>query len=1033
MLSPFEVSEDGNTGYLASSSLSGTRLNSKLEDISAAISVVTREQIDDLAARDINDIFMYETNTEGTHQYSAFTNDRGNISDDIANNPQGANRVRGLGAANVAIGSYSSTGTIPIDAYIVDAIEITRGPNSSIFGLGNTGGSINVITGRANLQKDSARLEISRTNGHGRRASVSANKTLIKGKLGLKVAALYDDKDFTRRPSQDETHRGFLNLTYKPFKSTTIRTSFESYRNANSRPNSYTPRDMYSDWAADGKPTWNPMTQIATYADGRTVSLVGVKDADLNKKLPHTLSYETGLASRPSWYIDNGEVQLYMVNRTSTTALPNNIGGKEFLVLNGTELTWDSANGTTRPLYVTPGTTDKAYYDWSSVNLSSPNWNKVKGETYLYELEQFIIDTPTHQLALQAGFFREDTATRNRTLVGKSDGAKLQVQVDVNQKLLDGTPNPFFLRPFIGGSEPAYSRASELNDNYRAVLAYQLNLTQQKGWLRHLGKHRFAGYSEYRFLKTGSFIYRDRIVSTESWVPANSKTGNTGGSANIYPRYYVGDANGQNVDYAPTRLQRSGGEYIYRYYDGVAKQWITESVDFGESFGGGQYTKKLNSTVGGVYQGFFFKDRVIPVLGWREDSNRSRRGDAAGPATLETGGFNDTTKLDNFTTQEWIKRKGRTKTAGLIVKPFNWINLRYNQSDSFKPTSLAYDVWGSPLSDPSGNSKDYGFELKLFKDKLRITATQYETYDINARSTLGTIVQRAIRLDADGTGGDPDLQDFLITELTQLHPDWTPEALTTEANKLMKVDAALIDSHRNSAHSDVNDAISKGKEIEIYYTPNKFLTFKANVTQQKAMDTKMSPELQNYIDSRWDTWTTIKGPATGNLWWKTTQGSTTPEGWFYSNVNKDLKLATATAGKWKAQTREWRANLISKVKLAGITSHRILRNFDLTSALRWEGKVGVGYMAGAPDVDGIVRELDANKPIYDKARTYLNFGIGYEFKNTSNTVKTRIQLNVNNVFEDGSLRAVAFNPDGTPYQFRIIDPRQISLMVRFDL
>ena len=36
-------------------------------------------------------------------------------------------------------------------------------------------------------------------------------------------------------------------------------------------------------------------------------------------------------------------------------------------------------------------------------------------------------------------------------------------------------------------------------------------------------------------------------------------------------------------------------------------------------------------------------------------------------------------------------------------------------------------------------------------------------------------------------------------------------------------------------------------------------------------------------------------------------------------------------------------------------------------------------------------------------------------------------------FEGGRLQAIAVNPDGRPYAYRIIDPRKFVLSVRFDL
>ena len=47
--------------------------------------------------------------------------------------------------------------------------------------------------------------------------------------------------------------------------------------------------------------------------------------------------------------------------------------------------------------------------------------------------------------------------------------------------------------------------------------------------------------------------------------------------------------------------------------------------------------------------------------------------------------------------------------------------------------------------------------------------------------------------------------------------------------------------------------------------------------------------------------------------------------------------------------------------------------------------------------------------------------------------RCRLQLNVRNVFENGRLQPFVYNPDGTPWNYRIIDPRQFILTATFDL
>ena len=46
------------------------RLNSKLEDLASSISVVTKQQMQDFAMLDLNDVFLYEAGTEGTGTYT---------------------------------------------------------------------------------------------------------------------------------------------------------------------------------------------------------------------------------------------------------------------------------------------------------------------------------------------------------------------------------------------------------------------------------------------------------------------------------------------------------------------------------------------------------------------------------------------------------------------------------------------------------------------------------------------------------------------------------------------------------------------------------------------------------------------------------------------------------------------------------------------------------------------------------------------------------------------------------------------------
>jgi hypothetical protein len=392
----------------------------------------------------------------------------------------------------------------------------------------------------------------------------------------------------------------------------------------------------------------------------------------------------------------------------------------------------------------------------------------------------------------------------------------------------------------------------------------------------------------------------------------------------------------------------------------------------------------------------------------------------------------------SFGQYDWVPRKGKTDTQGIVVRAARWLNLNYNQANSFSPGSLAYDIYGQPLPDPQGTTRDYGIQLNLFDQRLTIRATQYETLDAGRGSSeINTLVQRAIRLDADGngTGGDPDLEGFLVAELAKLNPNLTGTALEAEVQRLMGVDPNFIDSHRNRTHGDGSDQKSRGKEVEFTANPNRFWTIRGSVTQTQAFNAMMSPKLQEYIANRYATWTTIKSPFDGSSFWNGNYrvANLTPQAWYNQNLIAGTKLAVANQGKKKSQVREWKANFVTNYKLAGLTDHKWLKPLELGGALRWEDKASIGYYGAAPDADGILRELDPNRPIYDKARYYFDLMTAYDLRLLQNRVRARVQLNVRNLFEDGRLQPVAVNPDGSPWAFRIIDPRQFILSCTFSL
>lgn len=308
VLTPFQVTTTKDSGYFAENTLAGSRLNTNLADLAASITVVTKQQMDDTASLDINDVFKYEASTEGSGTYTPSIVDRGTAKDSVAGYSFGnngdsttnaqSNRIRGLAAPDAAINNFPTNNRVPFDSYNTQSVEITRGPNSLLFGLGTPAGIVNQTTSQAALNKNTNQLVL-RTDHYGSfRTAFSFNRELVKDKLAIYGAFLYNDQQFQRKPSRDLTRRQYAAITYKPFEKTILRGFAENYRNDANRPNSLTPRDFVSSWFAAGRPAYDPTTRMITVLD--TNRVVGPYVSNVNSPAMSRASTPSSAPVRPA-------------------------------------------------------------------------------------------------------------------------------------------------------------------------------------------------------------------------------------------------------------------------------------------------------------------------------------------------------------------------------------------------------------------------------------------------------------------------------------------------------------------------------------------------------------------------------------------------------------------------------------------------------------------------------------------------------------------------------------------------------------
>ncbi len=222
-LSPFVVEEDAEQGYYASQTLAGGRTRQDIKDIGSSIQVVTKELMDDLAVTGIEELFQYTTSTEVGGILGNFVGASdgggGDVSTgDARRDPDSTSRVRGLAAPDRARNFFKTD--IPFDSYNTDRVDINRGANSFLFGLGSPAGLVNTGLIKARFRDTN---EISTRVGSGGnepsyRGSFNLNRVLIPDTLAVHGAMLMDRTRYRQEPTYKDDDRQYGAIAYRPFK-----------------------------------------------------------------------------------------------------------------------------------------------------------------------------------------------------------------------------------------------------------------------------------------------------------------------------------------------------------------------------------------------------------------------------------------------------------------------------------------------------------------------------------------------------------------------------------------------------------------------------------------------------------------------------------------------------------------------------------------------------------------------------------------------------------------------------------------------
>ena len=754
-LSPFFVISSEDMGYVATNTLSGTRLNTRLSDIGASVSVFTEEFLNDTGLNDIQEITLYSVGSLNNIQD---INSGPNINNflGVANSMRRV-RIRGLRGTKGL--DYFQAYT-PDDAYRTERYDESRGPNGILFGISEAGGVINTTPLRASPYKDSGRFRYSLGSYQRDRSEFRVNKVIIKDVLGVTVAGLYQDNGGWRAYQSDERKRLYGAINWQPTSRLTIQAWGESGNTRGSKMKLFNAGDRFLPWYINRNKFG---LDAVTFVSGRgsTTLQPGNRDGDTPSNNPSSLEAVLG--------VDN--------NNVGRNAPGGNTGRRYVFVQNdgsffNSASTWESESfedpnvASRDTIFAATTLADIAAagrqgggneYTDTGIILNHP------GYEFDYGQGQIGFEYPTYLNAGGPDMYRAEDFQNFAILLDYRITDNLFVNFAYNHQENDlsaqwddswrpairGDPNlslrndevakdmgldPDIPNPWVGRlyyeSLWRYQVHFIEYDETRVALSYDLDFNDiDRGWM---GRHRLAAGYSFRKLSDKLVGMRHAFLGNPyDFANADDFDDNRN---RIFVRNYITE--GDFSTYVQASPMVPGGQTMEVVTeDGETRTigWVNADPGTGNA----QSNIEVKSKIFAM-QNFLWNDRLIFTSGWREDEADNI---ALGHVRDPIQGFviTDDPDAPGYRVDPTII--ARTKTAGFVFKVTKNFSLLANWASSIGLPEFRNVVFpDAGLADPvQGEGYDVGIGFNLMNNRFSGRLVYFEGEAINRTSSGGGV------------------------------------------------------------------------------------------------------------------------------------------------------------------------------------------------------------------------------------------------------------------------------------------------------
>ncbi|MBD5780031.1 TonB-dependent receptor plug domain-containing protein [Pelagicoccus sp. NFK12] len=464
------------------------------------------------------------------------------------------------------------------------------------------------------------------------------------------------------------------------------------------------------------------------------------------------------------------------------------------------------------------------------------------------------------------------------------------------EQVANREPNPNFLRPFfhgrhISGHEQYESESALIQANY------DFDFRDRSDRLGFLGLHRLTGFGSVS--KDSTLGWRASDVATYNEDLA--RTGeNDQHSANrwFWPIFYIGDPvalgdTSLNITGLPenTRphLDNRIGHYYYTNENSDRGEWLIneEGLEIEEGIIGRtlSFDGLEQEGYGASLQSFFWNNRIVSTIGWREDTVASIMYERLPDETPAWDKISDGDERSDWDTANPITTLEQTKaltTGSVVFHATPWLRFFYNESENFDLTSPATDGFGRNIDSQGGETTEYGVGLTLFENKLDLKFNIYETAQVNQRAgslvwarmkNFEDTVRRMLQtLDGRFTNGDPtpyniedwtrvtgiDAEGNLLTD----SPGYRVPELDDDGNQIIDFNGNpqwTFEDEEISWRPETNvnttqDSVSKGWELSGTWNPTRNLRIRGSVSRLENAISNVHEETLEYVAKRGEYW-----------------------------------------------------------------------------------------------------------------------------------------------------------------------------------